>query len=125
MWPYPCDVRYLRTVAALGLPYFCCGLSEQAAGEKTNSSAACAAPESYLSVYLPCLGLLMLLSACRSGKPGPHMWPYPGDVRYLRAMAVLGTLCMLSVVAVEAYAIWFLIYANDIKDRDTFGILGG
>ncbi|WIA21570.1 hypothetical protein OEZ85_000762, partial [Tetradesmus obliquus] len=66
---------------------------------------------------------LTLLRTTRSGKPGPHMWPYPGDVRYLRAMAVLGTLCMLSVVAVEAYAIWFLIYANDIKDRDTFGIL--
>uniref|UniRef100_A0A383VZN3 Uncharacterized protein n=1 Tax=Tetradesmus obliquus TaxID=3088 RepID=A0A383VZN3_TETOB len=66
---------------------------------------------------------LTLLRTERNGKPGPHMWPYPGDVRYLRGMALLGTLCMLSVVAVEAYAIWFLIYANDIKDRDTFGIL--
>jgi hypothetical protein len=52
------------------------------------------------------------------------MWPYPGDVRYFRAMAVLGALCMLSVVAVEAYAIWFLFYAKENSDRDKYGILG-
>jgi hypothetical protein len=52
------------------------------------------------------------------------MWPYPGDVHYFRAMAVLGSLCTVIVVAVEAYAIWFLMYANDMSDRDKYGILG-
>jgi hypothetical protein len=38
-------------------------------------------------------------------------------------MAILGGLCTFSVVAVEAYAIWFLVYANDMSDRDKYGIL--
>jgi hypothetical protein len=39
-------------------------------------------------------------------------------------MAILGALCTFSVVAVEAYAIWFLLYAKDISDRYTYGVLG-
>jgi hypothetical protein len=39
-------------------------------------------------------------------------------------MSVLSGICALTVFAIEAYAIWFVVFANDMKNRDKFGILG-
>jgi hypothetical protein len=39
-------------------------------------------------------------------------------------MGVTGLFCFFTVVAVEAYALWFLLFARDISDRDRYGILG-
>jgi hypothetical protein len=45
-------------------------------------------------------------------------------VKYFKSMAVLSGICAFMTVAVEAYAIWFVVFAKDITDRDRYGILG-
>jgi hypothetical protein len=40
-------------------------------------------------------------------------------------LAAVGLFCFFTVVAVEAYALWFLLFARDISDRDRYGILSG
>lgn len=69
---------------------------------------------------------LLLCVACRSGRDRAHatFWPYPADVKYFKSMAVLSGICAFMTVAVEAYAIWFVVFAKDITDRDRYGILG-
>jgi hypothetical protein len=52
------------------------------------------------------------------------LWPYPADAIYFRALAFLSGLCALTVFVIEVYGIWFVVFASDIRDRDTFGILG-
>jgi hypothetical protein len=37
---------------------------------------------------------------------------------------MLSGMCALTVFAIEVYAIWFVVFASDIRDRDTYGILG-
>lgn len=67
-----------------------------------------------------------MLIPCRSGRErsAASLWPYHADAAYFRAMALLSGLCALAVFAVEAYAIWFVVFANDMSDRDKYGILG-
>jgi hypothetical protein len=64
---------------------------------------------------------------CRSGGDRAHasFWPYAGDRLYFHGLAAVGLFCFFTVVAVEAYALWFLLFARDISDRDRYGILGG
>jgi hypothetical protein len=52
------------------------------------------------------------------------LWPYPGDRAYFRALALLSGICATTVFAIEAYAIWFVVFANDMRERDKYGILG-
>lgn len=52
------------------------------------------------------------------------MWPYAGDIVYFWALGIIGSTCFLTVVAVEAYALWFLLFATDMSDRDKYGITG-
>jgi hypothetical protein len=61
---------------------------------------------------------------CGRDRAAATLWPYPADAHYFRAMSVLSGICALTVFAIEAYAIWFVVFANDMKDRDKFGILG-
>ncbi|WIA17081.1 hypothetical protein OEZ85_013980 [Tetradesmus obliquus] len=61
----------------------------------------------------------------RSGadRAAASLWPYAADRLYFFGMAVVGLLCFFTVLAVEAYALWFLMFARDISDRDRYGIL--
>jgi hypothetical protein len=52
------------------------------------------------------------------------MWPYLRDANYFRMLSFMSGLSMLAVVAVEAYAIWFVVYAKSNEDRDAYGIQG-
>eukprot|EP00775_Hariotina_reticulata_P001342 gene1342-1685_t len=64
------------------------------------------------------------LHRSRRPRAAASLWPYPGDTAYFIGMAIVGMMCTLSIVAAEVYAIWYLLFAQDVSDRDTYGILG-
>ena len=61
---------------------------------------------------------------CRKDRAAAGQWPYPGDVAYFHALGIIGSLCFLTVIGVEMYALWFLLFGTDMSDRDMYGILG-
>lgn len=52
------------------------------------------------------------------------MWPYPRDAIYFGMLAMLASLCWFAVFIIEAYAIWFVVFANENTVRDKYGVLG-
>lgn len=68
--------------------------------------------------------MLLLHHRCKDGRKYATMWPYPRDATYFRMLAIVSILCWLAIFAIEAYAIWFVVYANENGVRDKFGVLG-
>eukprot|EP00878_Enallax_costatus_P025675 GHUV01027494.1.p1 GENE.GHUV01027494.1~~GHUV01027494.1.p1 ORF type:complete len:397 (+),score=107.32 GHUV01027494.1:402-1592(+) len=66
---------------------------------------------------------LIKLRRCRKDRAAAGQWPYPGDVAYFHALGIIGSLCFLTVIGVEMYALWFLLFGTDMADRDKYGIL--
>jgi hypothetical protein len=52
------------------------------------------------------------------------MWPYPNDATYFRLLAFLSGVTALVVVCIEAYAIWFVMFAKNDGDSAMYGIKG-
>jgi hypothetical protein len=53
------------------------------------------------------------------------MWPYPNDATYFRLLAHLSGITALVVFCIEAYAVWFVVFAKNDADSATYGIKGG